>query len=163
MSTAVGTQKVINSIRIVVPGAPAPQPRQRNRAMVINGRAVSHNYTPKDAPVQQYKAAVAMAAQAAGLPETLWDGPVSLQVTFHLPRPKRLMRRKDPDGPVPHTSKPDTDNLVKAVKDALTGVLWRDDSLIWDESIRKVYHAKDGRPSTEIVAVLTGADGSVIR
>lgn len=145
---------------LVVPGVPVAQPRQRNRAFIVNGKAVSHNYTPRTDPVQLYKASIRLAAEQAGLPPTPWDAPISLHVVFYHPRPKRLMRKRDPDGPIPHIVKPDNDNSIKAVKDALNGILWRDDCLIWDESVRKFYHEKGGRPRTEITAIVTAQIGA---
>jgi len=48
---------------------------------------------------------------------------------------------------VAHTSKPDLDNMVKLVKDALTGVFWRDDSQIDALDARKCY---GDMPRTEV-------------
>ena len=39
--------------------------------------------------------------------------------------------------PVPHTKKPDFDNLAKSTCDALNGLLWHDDSLICKATIIK--------------------------
>ena len=44
-------------------------------------------------------------------------------------------------GEVMPTSKPDADNVVKAVFDGLNGVLWRDDVLVVDLRVRKRYSA----------------------
>lgn len=134
------------TISFVVPAVPIAQPRQRHA--VIGGHV--RNYTPKDHPVQAYKAAVILAAKQAGI-RTPLDGPVRLDIDFYLPRPKRLMRRKDPDGPILHTVKPDKDNLEKATMDALKGLLWRDDAQICDGRVRKWYAEKDGAPRVEIV------------
>lgn len=107
------------------------------------------NYTPSKHPVQDYKATVRMAAERAGLVGVI-DGAISLEVTFYLPRPKRLLRKRDPDGPVPHTAKPDIDNLWKSTVDALKGLVWRDDPLICDTRARKWYCEKAGVPRVEI-------------
>ena len=45
------------------------------------------------------------------------------------------------DGRLLPTSKPDTDNVLKAVLDGCNGVLWRDDVLVVDVRIRKRYAA----------------------
>ena len=42
---------------------------------------------------------------------------------FYTPRPQRLCLQRDPDGPLLCPKKPDLDNLVKAVKDALVRFL----------------------------------------
>ena len=62
-----------------------------------------------------------------------FDGPVRVFLWFHLPRPKSHFTKKGlrPDSPLYVTSKPDLDNLEKAVLDALTNVgMWRDDSQV---------------------------------
>lgn len=132
-------------IKLTVPAVPVAQPRQRHA--VIGGHV--RNYTPTDHPVQAYKATVRLAARDFGLVEPI-EGPVRVDIDFYLPRPKRLMRRKDPPGPIPHTAKPDRDNLEKATTDALKGLLWRDDSQICDGRVRKWYAEKNGTPRVEI-------------
>src|SRR5690606_36299771 len=87
----VGRQVAV--IKLTVPAVPVAQPRQRHA--VIGGHI--RNYTPSTHPVNAYKAAIMAAAAEAGI-EPL-DGPISVDVRFYLPRPKRLMRKKDPDGP----------------------------------------------------------------
>ncbi|MFX8637221.1 RusA family crossover junction endodeoxyribonuclease, partial [Acinetobacter baumannii] len=43
-----------------------------------------------------------------------------------------------------HTSRPDGDNVLKAVGDGLNAVLWRDDAQIAEASIRKIYSETPG-------------------
>lgn len=131
--------------KLTVHAVPVAQPRQRHA--VIGGHV--RNYMPKTHPVNAYKAAVMAAAAEAGI--TPMDGPVAVDVLFYLPRPKRLMRRKDPDGPVPHTAKPDVDNLWKSTADALSGLAWRDDSQVCRTRASKWYAEKDGVPRVEIL------------
>jgi len=70
---------------------------------------------------------------------------------FLLKRPKRLYRKKDPDGIIPHAAKPDRDNLDKAVLDVLTTLgFWRDDGQISAGRIDKYYHAKGDKPGARI-------------
>jgi Holliday junction resolvase RusA-like endonuclease len=83
----------------------------------------------------EWKACVRAAArEAMGARSVIVDA-VALTVVFRMPRPKAHL---DKAGNVrekfrldSHTQKPDLDNLVKAVQDALTDVLlWRDDAQI---------------------------------
>lgn len=77
--------------------------------------------------------------------------PVSLTLTFHMPRPAY---HKDSKGevkgrfkgtwPVTH---PDLDNTIKAVKDALNGVVWDDDCQVVRVNAVKIY---GDVPRTEI-------------
>jgi Holliday junction resolvase RusA-like endonuclease len=49
-----------------------------------------------------------------------------------------------------HETRPDLDNLAKSTKDALTGILWRDDSQIAILNARKVIAAGDEQPCVEV-------------
>jgi crossover junction endodeoxyribonuclease RusA len=72
-------------------------------------------------------------------------GPVSLAVVFYMPRPKSLPKKV-----TEHTKKPDLDKLVRALKDALTGIVWTDDSQVVQLQARKVYVAEQAMPRAEI-------------
>jgi crossover junction endodeoxyribonuclease RusA len=63
-----------------------------------------------------------------------FDGAVRLAVVFFLPRPQSLPKKVKH-----HVKKPDLDKLARAVKDALKGVLWQDDSQVVDLVARKAY------------------------
>jgi len=64
---------------------------------------------------------------------------VSLTLYFDMPRPKSLPKRYEQ-----HIRKPDWENLAKAVCDALTGVLYHDDSQIVRCLTYKRYDPKPG-------------------
>lgn len=97
-----------------------------------------------------WKAIVVFAARSMRPPAPI-EGPVAVDIELFFPRPKSLCRRKDPDGPVRHTSKPDRDNCEKAILDALKQDGWfRDDSQVCDGVVRKHYHAKGARPGAQI-------------
>lgn len=75
------------------------------------------------------------------------------------------MRRKDPAGFVWAPTRPDADNIRKAVLDGMAA-FWRDDGQVVCGDTLKVYAEKDGRPRL-LVAVRTleddGPDASVER
>lgn len=137
-------------IRFTVLAVPVAQPRQRQR--VVKGKAGSFaaNYTPTKHPVNAFKATVRQALKESGELTAPIEGPVVLECRFYLPRPKRLMRKKDPAGAIPHTAKPDRDNLEKSLMDALKGLAWRDDSQVFDGPVSKWYAEKDGLPRVEV-------------
>lgn len=84
-------------------------------------------------------------------PVTPMKGPVQIEYTFYLKRPKRLMRKKDPDEAVLCDKKPDVDNLIKGTQDGLTkSGFWEDDSQIVCVYALKLYHEKKGRPRIEV-------------
>ena len=142
-----------------VPGTPAPQPRPRARVMFINRKPVPQVYNPADA--DDWKKAVARYALASYHIEPL-DEPLRLCLSFRMPRPQSHFLKSGLrlEAPIFHTARPDTDNLEKAVMDALTGILWRDDSLICQKYAEKVYVPAGGdtgcrilvtRPITDLV------------
>ena len=85
------------------------------------------------------------------------DQPLTLSVDMVFARPKRLQRKKDPDGRLPRCSKADTDNYLKSVMDAIeTAGVVRNDSLFWNVSARQWYGRKDENPNITI-SISTGA------
>lgn len=63
-----------------------------------------------------------------------WTGPLQIDTTFYLTRPKSLPKKV-----VMHTKKPDLDKLVRAVKDALKGIVYVDDSQVCQLQATKDY------------------------
>lgn len=133
------------TIILFVEGDPKAQPRPK--AFSRGGHVGI--YTPKAA--NAWKNNIIQTAKLY-LPESPIKDPVFVDVRYYMKRPARLMRKKDPESHIPHTSKPDIDNLNKAVFDALTnsGVLV-DDCKIFQISARKYYHSKKGKPGAMIV------------
>lgn len=90
------------------------------------------------------------------------EGPVSVDILAVLKRPKRLFRKKDPDGLRWATKRPDADNIRKAVLDGLNGVL-RDDAQVVAGQTVKVYAEKEGLPRTVVrIRVVDEANPSLI-
>lgn len=83
----------------------------------------------------------------------LLTGELTVVMTFYRPRPKAHLRAngevKDsaPKAPV---TRPDVLKLARAVEDALTGVVYRDDSQITDELLQKRF----GEPERVEVTVV---------
>jgi Holliday junction resolvase RusA-like endonuclease len=135
-------------IHIIVPGEPIAQARPR---FARRGGGVV-TYTPSR-QVRYMDTIVMCAREAEGWPSEPWTGPVGLAWLAVFARPKRLMRRSDSEGAIPHTSRPDGDNLEKMVLDALTYAgLWRDDAQVAVKLGAKVYAPKGGTPSLRIWA-----------
>lgn len=83
--------------------------------------------------------AVAQMAKAQYADSTPLDGALMLCLSFYLPRPKSIPRRIHYP-----TKRPDLDKMVRSVKDALTGVLYRDDSQIVQLTASKAYASDPG-------------------
>lgn len=108
-----------------VSGVPKAQPRPR---MTISG----HVYNPDSA--RYWKETVAAYFKLHRKP--VITVPVFLEVVFFFPIPQRLKNK----GLVPHVTKPDVDNLLKAVMDAMTDAgVWKDDALVYGTSAEKRY------------------------
>ncbi len=60
------------------------------------------------------------------------DGPISLELTFIHSRPNRLKAKKHSDGRILKDTRPDLDNLIKLVLDALqlTGIIEDDKQVV---------------------------------
>lgn len=109
-------------------GHPKGQPRPK--AFSRGGHAAV--YDPGTA--EGWKSQVAIAAKPF-LPTEPLACPLSLRLSFFMPRPKAHFRGKDSilrdTAPGVHTGTPDADNLAKAVMDALTQLgMWRDDGQV---------------------------------
>ena len=123
-----------------VSGIPKAQPRHRNtRArlgqkldgtpFIIHG----HIYTPDS--VKEWKEIVSAEFMARRQP--VITQPVKLTVYFYIPSPKSNKKQIED---YPHTKKPDADNLVKAVMDAMTEAnVWTDDALVFAPLAEKWY------------------------
>lgn len=103
----------------VVPGAPHPCMRARP-----NGHGGMYDPVPN----REAKERIAWTAKVEGVRPVL--GPVEIWINFVYARPTSHLRADGSvkgSAPVHHVQVPDVDNLVKTVKDALTGVAWKDD------------------------------------
>lgn len=120
---------------------PVAQPRPRISTRGKFARA----YLPKSHPVHEFKEACEQAGRRAHPFAPLSSG-VGLRLDFLMPRPRALQWKRKPMPRVWHTKKPDIDNLSKAVIDALTGVLWVDDSFVCQLEAEKWTAAGDERP-----------------
>ncbi len=137
------------TISFIVPALPVAQPRQRHRVITTGGRSFASNYTPKNSPVNAYKAAVQLAAASAysGGPH---DGPVRLEADFIFPRPSAMRWKTKPMPRVRHCGKPDMDNLIKSLTDALNGLVFTDDSRIYEAVAHKLIAAGDEQPHVKV-------------
>jgi len=97
---------------------------------------------PKTRP---WRATVSAAAADAMQGAPLLDGPIELTVEFVFPRPKghygtgRNAAVLKASAPQYVTRAPDVDKLARAIGDALSGIVFRDDAQVADLYVRKVY------------------------
>lgn len=89
---------------------------------------------------------------AAAYSGELLAGPVTMECRFYFSRPKSHYGAKGvkQSAPEQHTQTPDVDKLLRAVADALTGVVWRDDRQAWAVVGRKFWTEFADRLEVEI-------------
>jgi crossover junction endodeoxyribonuclease RusA len=105
------------ALDLFVPGKPAPQGSKRHvggGVMVESSKAVA-----------PWRTTVAWHAAQAYRVAPL-DGAVWVSLLFVMPRPAATPKRSTPQA----VKRPDLDKLTRAVFDALSGVVWRDDSQV---------------------------------
>ena len=75
--------------------------------------------------------------------KTYFNGALKLEVTFFMQIPASLSKKKQREliGQY-HIKKPDTDNLLKTVKDSLEGTFYKNDSQICKVEAEKIYSDK---------------------
>lgn len=130
-------------IAFTVFGVPQPAGSKRAFNHATTGRVVVVDDARKSRPWKQEVAGAAN--MAAGSFRGLLDGPLRLELVFWMPRPKghygtgRNAGKVRPSAPRFPAVKPDVLKLARAVEDALSGIVYRDDAQIVDEVLRKVY------------------------
>lgn len=135
---------MINAIKLVINEIPKPQPRPR---IAVRG-IYAHAYEPKS--ITKYKRLVADKYRSEHRQQLPLSGALSVDLRFYRPiqksiskaeRQRRLLGQSLP------TVRPDIDNYVKAILDALNGLAFKDDSQIAVLYARKLY---SDEPRTEI-------------
>lgn len=130
------------SVEFIVPGVPVG--KGRPRVCVRGNRA--HAFTPaKTRAFEELVAdAAALAMRAAGL-VTVFGGPVRVRIVAGMPVPaswSKARRREALAGESFPVSKPDIDNIAKAIIDACNGVVIADDSRVQGILAEKIFSAE---------------------
>lgn len=116
-----------------LPMAPPTKTHQEKQVRVVNGKPVL--YEPAELKAVRTKLEAHLAKH---VPEEKYTGPVRLMTKWCFPNGKH------PPGTY-KTTKPDTDNMVKTLKDVMTKLgYWVDDSLVASEIIEKFWAAVPG-------------------
>jgi len=134
------------NVSFTVPGEPVAQGRPR--ITTINGRARA--FDPKKS--RSYKAVVSDRAENAMKCRAPIEGAVDLSVTAYFTCPKSRHRKRTPRAQEPRVQRPDIDNVVKAIKDAMTGIVWLDDSQVVRLQALKFTAAQGEPPKVEVIA-----------
>ncbi len=118
-------------ITFQVHGLPIPQGSMR--VWMVNGKPIT---TSSAKGLSGWRRLVADVAQRYA-PEKPWEGPVGIELHFGLPKPKSAPKTRR----VWPAKRPDLDKLTRAILDALTYVVFADDSQVVDIRATKDYGA----------------------
>jgi crossover junction endodeoxyribonuclease RusA len=113
-----------------------PQPQGSKNAFKHGNRVV---LVEASKGLKPWRSVVALAAKefhATVQDHSLIEGAVSVELLFHFVPGKTVKREF-------MTTKPDVDKTSRAILDALSGVVWKDDSQVVDLHARKVYGLVD--------------------
>ncbi|MBP6018783.1 MAG: RusA family crossover junction endodeoxyribonuclease [Burkholderiaceae bacterium] len=125
-------------VAFTVPGKPVGKGRPR---AAKRGNHIQL-YTPEN--TVNYESTVALVASQAMAGRSPIEGPVEVVMRLVVPVPKSWSKKKQQDaldGRLLPTTKPDKDNVVKAIFDAMNDIVWRDDVQVVDLTSRKRYGA----------------------
>ena len=123
----------MQSLTVPYPPMPAPRPRFSKFGA----------YNPKK--YTDHKRAIALLAKNIFTPR---EGAIKIMCIFYMPIPKSWSKKKKIEAVGKyHIKKPDSDNLLKTIKDALNGIAYVDDSQVSVTITHKIY---SDEPRTEI-------------
>lgn len=129
----------------VVHGEARPGGSKRAFPIRKNGRIVKIATVEDAKGVKEWRGSVAAVAAEAMNGRGLLTGPIEVRLTFYRPRPQghygtgrnaALVKASAPAFPA---TRPDVLKLARAVEDALSGIVYRDDAQIVEELLRKRY------------------------
>lgn len=123
-------------IRLVVPGTP----QGKGRARFSTRGGFARAFTPEKTVA--YEGLIALTGQQAMAGREPIAAPVYVTVTAFFQIPASWPKKRKAAalaGLSWHTSKPDGDNILKAVGDGLNGIVWKDDSQVALSKVIKQY------------------------
>lgn len=142
----------MKTFTLVVCGTPRPG---GSKTPFFNRRTGKLGVKPDNKHTAKWMSEVRKAA-AEQYDGPLLLGPVYMQYNFRMPRPKIHFRSgkfshvlKD-DAPYWHTNTPDLTKIIRSTEDALTGIVYKDDSQVCTRDEVKRYCEVDERPGVII-------------
>lgn len=120
-------------IKLIIPGNPMGKQRPRVLKTGITytpQQTVNYETLIKELYAMEYKY------------QTPLEGPLAMKIKAYFQIPKSVSKVKATSmerGDIRPTKKPDSDNIIKIVADALNGLAYRDDSQIVSCSLEKYY------------------------
>jgi Holliday junction resolvase RusA-like endonuclease len=119
-------------MKIFIPGEPVAQPRVK----VSTRGGFARAYVDAKHPIHAYKQAIRLAYVNAG--GEVLEGPVEVRIACWFERPKGHSKKRRQQRE-PKTTKPDLDNVGKAILDALNEIAYNDDGQVYRLTVEKWY------------------------
>jgi Holliday junction resolvase RusA-like endonuclease len=119
-------------MKIFIPGEPIAQPRVK----VSTRGGFARAYVDAKHPIHAYKQAIRLAYVNSG--GEVLEGPVSVRIVCWFERPKSHSKKRRRERE-PKTTKPDLDNVGKAILDALNEIAYSDDGQVFMLTVEKWY------------------------
>lgn len=128
-------------IEFIVPG----KPQGKARARTVRQGANTHSYTPDN--TVKYETLVKSCFRHAWK-KSDWkftEGPLMAEIIAFYQIPKSWSKKKKQEAwtqGIPPTVKPDCDNVIKIILDALNGIAYKDDNQVVKIKFQKLYATK---------------------
>jgi len=119
-----------------IPGAPVGKGRPK---FARRGNFVT-TYTPEK--TASYENLVKVKAEEVMQGRPMFDGPVAVSLMLYVTPPASWSQKKQRQalaGEIYPTSKPDVDNVIKGIFDAMNGIVFADDKQVCDVHVAKRY------------------------
>ena len=143
----------LREIIVVIPGDPKPCPRPRSTKRGIVYMPAVYKQWQHHAQAYIIQERIRQDLVDLSIPWFAPGIPVLLQVLAVFPCPKGDYRKTRPVGRRKHVKKSaDADNILKAVMDACTPLLWLDDAQVSTASCSKWIGAQGEAPYIQLVA-----------
>lgn len=123
------------------------KPQGKGRPRITTRGKFAHAYTPKR--TVEYEEHVRQSFLKEYPVALVTEKPLQLNIHCYFEPPSSFNRVQKVNavfGTIRHTSKPDIDNVIKSVTDALTGILYKDDS-----QIIRLFAVKEYRTVAKVV------------
>lgn len=132
------------SVSFVVHGEPVAQGRPKFTTRGGFARA----YDPPKS--KHYKQTVACVATEAMNGREPFKGACNMLLRAFFAMPKSMHRRRTPTAATRKTTKPDISNVVKGVEDAISGIVYEDDNLLYSVAAEKWWAAQGEQASVQV-------------
>lgn len=130
---------------------PLGEPRAGRRVIVPKGggRPFVTAYTPKASRVWREAAVLMLRSVSRGAPPL--EGPLGLKAVFRFPMPQGEFLKRSLRPRRWHVARPDVDNALKALQDAMQEAGWlRDDSQVAELVAQKIVARQGERPAVHV-------------